>query len=117
MRCAIAWLIDGLPFDPRSRRALDETMLDWAHEQRNAPTLGRRVLVQLRAAVAIARAVASAVVGDIVRTPWMPLTFRALVVLVTPLVAITCYSYAVFWPDLRLAAGMPTAVELSALQS
>jgi len=40
MRRIIAWCVAGLPFEPRSRRAIDETLADWAHEEQESPTRG-----------------------------------------------------------------------------
>lgn len=39
MRAVFAFLLDLLPLDASGRRAVDETLKDWDHEVRQAPTL------------------------------------------------------------------------------
>jgi hypothetical protein len=57
MRRFTTWIIDGLPFEPRSRRAIDETLLDWAHEEDRAASRSARWRVALAGAIAIVRTV------------------------------------------------------------
>jgi hypothetical protein len=117
MRRLAVWVIDGLPFDPRSRRVLDETLLDWAHEQLTTTTTGRRAAVEARGVASLVRAAFRSVLGDVVRTPWAPLVGRLALAVGLPALLLTFLAYALMWPELRAVAGLSSAIELSALQA
>ena len=77
MRRAISWFLAGLPFDARSRRAIDETLLDWDEEAtalRQAQ--GRRArpleatVVELRGVASILRVTALSVLRESVDFRW-----------------------------------------------
>ena len=78
MRRAIAWFLAGLPFDARSRRAIDETLLDWEGEAtalrqaqgREARPLEATV-IELRGAVSILRVTSLSVLREIVDLRWV----------------------------------------------
>ena len=70
MKRLLTWLIGGLPFGPRSRRAIDETLADWTHEADTAPTAARRALVSLQGMLSIGRVVSIAVVREAVDLSW-----------------------------------------------
>jgi len=55
MMSVLAWCIEGLPFDARSRRAIYETLADWRHEQLAAATPARRVFASVRGALSVVR--------------------------------------------------------------
>ena len=69
MRRAVESFMRGLPLDPRARRVVDETLLDWAREAADATTAPARLGVELRSLLSIARALAFATVRDIPRVP------------------------------------------------
>jgi hypothetical protein len=70
MRRIVAWFFGGIPFDGRSRRAIDETLMDWAHEVRQAPTRGRRAFATLQGALAVARVVSLSVLREAADLDW-----------------------------------------------
>ncbi len=70
MRRIIAWCVAGLPFEPRSRRAIDETLADWAHEEQEAPTRGRRTRAGVQGILSIARVVSISVIRETVDPGW-----------------------------------------------
>ena len=55
MRRAVVAFVRGLPLDRRSRRVLDETLLDCEHEAVGATTVLMRFAVELRSLLSIAR--------------------------------------------------------------
>jgi hypothetical protein len=70
MRRVIARCIRGFPFDARSRRAIDETLADWAHEEHQAPSRGHRALATLRGALSVARVVSISFVRETADLGW-----------------------------------------------
>jgi hypothetical protein len=70
MRSIIAWCIDQLPFEPRSRRAIAETLADWTHEQLEAPSRNRSTLASVRGVLAIVRVVSFALVRETTDFGW-----------------------------------------------
>jgi len=70
MRGIMAWFVGGLPFEPRSRRAIDETLADWAHEQLEASTRGRRALAGVRGVLSVARVVLIVLVREAADLGW-----------------------------------------------
>jgi hypothetical protein len=70
MRRIIAWFFGGIPFEARSRRAIDETLVDWAHEEREAPSRGRRAFATLRGLLAVARVVSISLVREAADLGW-----------------------------------------------
>jgi hypothetical protein len=83
MRRLVAWLFGGLPFDPRSRRAIDETLLDWAKEETEAGP-GRRWLVGLSGLLAIGRAAVVAASRETTSVPLWWLLKRSALFVVLP---------------------------------
>jgi hypothetical protein len=71
MRRVISWLLAGLPFDARSRRAIDETLLDWEGEVREAKTAWERTVTELRGVASIARVTSLSVVRESVDFSWL----------------------------------------------
>ena len=69
MRRLVAALLDCLPFDPRSRRAVDETLFDWAHEEASAASASRRLATLVRALAAVAPALLVASLSEARRVP------------------------------------------------
>ena len=67
MRGLLAAFVRGLPLDTRSRRALDEALLDWAHETARANTFAGRCVVEARSVVSLGRALTSVVACDVSR--------------------------------------------------
>src|SRR5262245_29897640 len=109
MRRLIAWLIDGLPFDPRSRRALDETFLGWAHEEKSASGVATG-LVQISGVASIIRAMVRLAGREMTRVPLPWLFRRAALHVILPAVI---GSVAVVW--VLLASGFSTMVHPVAL--
>ena len=70
MRRIIAWCVGGLPFEPASRRAIDETLADWDHERQEARTRGRRARAGVQGILSIARAVSLSVIRETVDPGW-----------------------------------------------
>ncbi len=64
MRRLVAWFVDALPFDIRSRRAIDETLADWLLEERERPTGIARVTVDIRSAISVARVASFALLRE-----------------------------------------------------
>src|SRR5262245_34132900 len=62
MKRLLAWGLAGLPFDARSRRALEETLADWRHEEARAATRVQSALAGLRGALSVVRVAALSVV-------------------------------------------------------
>jgi hypothetical protein len=56
MRRVVRAIVDGLPLDARSRRVMDEALLDWTHEAASSSSIGARVCVDVRSVVSIVRA-------------------------------------------------------------
>jgi hypothetical protein len=73
---ALARLVLLLPWDRRSRRALDETLLDWDYERADAGTGWRRATVDLAAVAALTRTVTASAMAEVGRTPFGPLLLR-----------------------------------------
>ena len=84
MRKTTAWLLLSLPFGDRSRRAIEETLLDWAHEEATATTHVGRAWVTARALVGVARSVAGAVALDVAHVPYGWLLRRLILVGLPP---------------------------------
>jgi hypothetical protein len=106
MRRAFQWLASALPFDPRSRRAIDETLADWAVEEQDARTISERVSVAIRGASSLFRTSVLAVLREAALIPGMGLLRRIVVLSVVPAVCL-----AAPWAFRLLAArSWPTAV-------
>ncbi|MEZ5317752.1 MAG: hypothetical protein R2752_10160 [Vicinamibacterales bacterium] len=63
-------LLDGIPLDPRSRRAIDETLLDWAAEAARRASGLSRAWTGVCGVAAVSRVLAAALVRDGLATPW-----------------------------------------------
>ena len=70
MRRAIGWLLAGLPFDTRSRRAIDETLLDWDGEATEARTLSEVTGAEIHGVVSILRVASLSVVREAIDFSW-----------------------------------------------
>jgi hypothetical protein len=84
MRRVIRALAQRVPLDDRSRRAIDETLLDWAHEDALGAAPGRRLLAQLRGLASFARVLAFVTIAETWRVPIGWLFLRMSLVLVIP---------------------------------
>ncbi len=110
MRSLVTWLLDGLPFDPRSRRALDETLLDWAHEEAAESSALSRGFVQVVGAVSISALIVWSAGREVPDVPlgWFAWrTVRFTIILSAPLCAV------LMWP-LRSGFGLLHAVGILA---
>ena len=87
MRRFIAHVMHRLPFDDRGRRAVDETLLDWAHEEALTTSPWGRAWVTTRALAGVARSLTAAVALDVVHVPYGWLIGR-LILIGTPFVAL-----------------------------
>jgi hypothetical protein len=70
MRRAIAWLLAGLPFDARSRRAIDETLLDWEGEATEAQTFWEATGAELHGVASILRVTSLSVLRESLDLTW-----------------------------------------------
>ena len=89
MRRTIGAILRALPFDDRSRRALDEAMLDWAFEAQATPAGARRWWIEARSLTAVLRAITYATLRESVARPEPSLLGRALIFVVVPSLALT----------------------------
>ena len=64
MRRVVTWFVDALPFDMRSRRAIAETLADWAHEAREQHGVLQRIGVDILSAISVARVASLALVRE-----------------------------------------------------
>jgi hypothetical protein len=70
MRRVVAGCIKGFLFDARSRRAIDETLADWEHEERQAINRGRRALAALQGVLSVARVISISLLRESVDFGW-----------------------------------------------
>jgi hypothetical protein len=84
MRRVIATLLDRLPFDDRSRRAIDQTLLDWTHEASEALTPAGRCRVAAVGLSGVARTVAASVALEVAHVPLAWLMWRVALVAAAP---------------------------------
>jgi len=70
MKRFITRCLDGLPFDARSRRAIDETLEDWAYEERDALSGGARLFTAVRGALAVGRVASLSILRELVDFSW-----------------------------------------------
>jgi hypothetical protein len=70
VRRFVSWCVDGLPFDSRSRRAIDETLTDWALEERDARSRTRRALASVLGLLSIVRVVSFSLVREAADFGW-----------------------------------------------
>jgi hypothetical protein len=63
MRALLTWLVQGIPFSARSRRAIDETLADWKIEE-DAGAPAARPITTLRGALAIGRVVSISIARE-----------------------------------------------------
>src|SRR5262245_44287600 len=80
MRQLLERLLTGLPFDGRGRRAIDETLLDWAHEEALASSAWQRAWTTTRALAGLTRSVAAALTLDVAHIPYGWLLGRLLLI-------------------------------------
>ena len=115
MRRVVAALLAVLPFDPRSRRALDETLLDWAHEEARARSAPQRAVTSLRGPAGVARAFAWAVLQETGHVPYGWLAGRIAMFVLLPAALMAVWLYAHMWPGLVALASTGSRLELSGL--
>jgi hypothetical protein len=84
MRRLVTWLLDGLPCDPRSRRALDETLLDWATEEADAGASLARWSADVSGCLAIVRTLVWSTTRDVGSVPVLWLIKRAVLFCLLP---------------------------------
>jgi hypothetical protein len=70
MKRFITRFLDGLPFDARSRRAIDETLEDWSYEQAEVHTGTGRLLAAVRGVLAVFRVASLSVLRELVDFGW-----------------------------------------------
>ena len=70
MRRLVAWLLAGLPFDARSRRAIDETLLDWDREVTEAKALAEVTGAEIHGVASILRVTSLSVLRESVDLRW-----------------------------------------------
>jgi hypothetical protein len=70
MRRVIEKAIQGLPLDPRSRSAVDQTLADWAHEASASLSPGRRVLTASQGLQSVARVVSLSLLRETFDFGW-----------------------------------------------
>lgn len=70
MKGLAAWVIEGLPFDPRSRRAIDETLEDWSQEAAESRSRPERVLTAVHGLLAVGRVISVGVVREAFDLGW-----------------------------------------------
>ena len=100
MRSLASTMLSWIPFDARSRRAIDETLLDWTHEAAAAATPGARIAVNLRSTLALLRTLVFASAAETWRVPTLWFVSRLLILLILPASLLT-------WPAFdRLAASL-----------
>jgi hypothetical protein len=105
MRRAVDAFVRGLPLDDRSRRVLDETLLDWELEAVGAPTPSSRFVVELRSLLAVARAFVFVSVRDLPRVPAWWLLGRLALFGVVPVAILMSFSRDP-WPIQTLRLGI-----------
>jgi hypothetical protein len=74
MRGAVEILLAVLPLDARGRRAIDETLADWAYEAGRAATRAGRLMCGLRAIVSVGNTLVSLALeelADVPRSSWL----------------------------------------------
>jgi hypothetical protein len=74
----------GAMLDARARRAIDETLLDWAHEAQEARGPVAGLLCHLRAVLALARTITAIVLHEIAELPKNTVWLRATLWLIVP---------------------------------
>jgi hypothetical protein len=70
MRRILSWVLEGLPFDAQSRRAIDETLLDWEREATEARAFSEASVAELRGVAAIARVTSISALREAVDFSW-----------------------------------------------
>lgn len=102
MRRAVGRLLDLLPFDRQSRRALDEALRDWAHEHAGADTTFRRGLVCARSLLGVARTIVSTMAREVTRIPAGWLTARLLLAMIPPVLVLATLGWGHMLPRIPL---------------
>ena len=70
MRRAISWFLAGMPFDALSRRAIDETLLDWDREVTEAKTLAEVTGAEIHGGVSILRVTSLSILRESIDLSW-----------------------------------------------
>jgi hypothetical protein len=84
----VHWLVSAVPFDPRGRRAIDETLADWTVEEQEATTILERAFVDVRGASALARTSMLALLRETALIPGMGLSGRLLLLSAVPAICL-----------------------------
>ncbi|MEZ5317754.1 MAG: hypothetical protein R2752_10170 [Vicinamibacterales bacterium] len=112
-------LLAAIPFDPRSRRAIDETLLDWEAEAGRTTSPMRRWLLDVRTLVALARVLFVASLRTCRTTPWATTAVRMAVCL-CPLALTLAFRARLFervqhlpvryWPESLAALALTSSI-------
>jgi len=112
MRTRVAALLDCVPLDVGSRRAIDETLLDWAHEESTSPIRFRRWGIS--GSVAVLRTLIYIVLREVVRVPYPWLAERVLLFAVLPAAALLL-TYQGLAPLMALATPFESVILVALL--
>jgi lipopolysaccharide export LptBFGC system permease protein LptF len=94
-------LLAFFPFDARSRRAIDQTLLDWAHEVQAAETAIQRAGVSFLSSLALLRTLVFCGAAEAWRVPAAWFVSRLLILMIVPAVLLSWPTYNAFASDLR----------------
>ena len=93
MRRLLEGLLARFPFDPRSRRALDETLGDWAHERATAMGAPQSFAIGVRGLLSLARVVVGCSIAEAARVPVAWLATAMAAALLVPAAILTAINY------------------------
>ncbi len=71
MKRVFAWVLGGLPFDARSRRAIDETLLDWEGEATEARTFAEATGAEIHGVASIVRVASLSMLRESIDFGWV----------------------------------------------
>lgn len=94
----VRFLLSALALDARGHRAVAATMADWEHELQRAPSFHRRLLVNVRSALGVARTLLGVGVDESAAAAGSSFFWRLA-------------ALAGLWVAWRLSAGVPVATE------
>ena len=106
-------LLSWIPFDVRSRRAIDETLLDWTHEAAAAATPGARIAVNLRSTLALLRTLVFASAAETWRVPAGWFLSRLLILIILPASLLTWSAFGALATALKFPS--PAALDAFAM--
>jgi hypothetical protein len=85
----VSWLLEvtiGVMLDARSRRAVEETLLDWSHEANQTQGALAAALCHARGVLAIGRTMSAIVLHEVAELPRTTVWLRATLWLIAPYV-------------------------------